>query len=207
MSTGWTATVAHATSNVQAYATSADRAGVAFGPGELVYLIDDKCFQYWDGTGWQEVATAGAAAPACTVETTLQVNDGSIWSDYVLQTRLPEQGGPTAIVTATTIPVILAAGGYFHCWVALTGIPPASGAVTLTWSTFIAVSNQAGTQQFGGTPSAQITVTGTTTNIAWSKTTWQQTGSDLNLAGGNQQIKSTAGGIITATLQTYLTWA
>jgi hypothetical protein len=62
MSTGWMATVARATSNVQAFATAADRAGVQFGPGELTYLVDQKCFQFWDGAAWQTVANGVAAS-------------------------------------------------------------------------------------------------------------------------------------------------
>ena len=63
MSTGWSATVANATSRMQVYATAADRAGVIFGPGDMTYLLDQKCFQFWDGTAWQDLANEGQALP------------------------------------------------------------------------------------------------------------------------------------------------
>src|SRR5215831_6274066 len=78
MSTTWTATVAHATSNVQAFATAADRAGIAYAAGDVTYLIDVKQFQFWDGAAWQTLASGGggvsfpltdtASAAASTVE-------------------------------------------------------------------------------------------------------------------------------------------
>lgn len=68
MSTGWTATVARATSNVQAFATAADRVGIKFGPGELTYLIDQKLFQFWDGAAWQQIGlTAQSPWPPATM--------------------------------------------------------------------------------------------------------------------------------------------
>ena len=64
MSTGWSATVANATSRMQVYATAADRAGVIFGPGDVTYLIDVKQFQYWDGGAWQNLYGGRWKAPA-----------------------------------------------------------------------------------------------------------------------------------------------
>jgi hypothetical protein len=63
MSTGWSAHVAIATSNMQAFATAADRAGMHFGPGDVTYLIDVKQFQYWDGTAWQNLAASRFSDP------------------------------------------------------------------------------------------------------------------------------------------------
>jgi hypothetical protein len=78
MSTGWSATVATATSNMQAFATAADRAGVKFGPGDVTYLIDRQVLEFWDGSAWQDLAKTTQINPFSSIFVPWDAQQGNV---------------------------------------------------------------------------------------------------------------------------------
>ena len=95
----------------------------------------------------------------------------------------------------TTIPLTMPAGGYFSMTAQVAG-DPAPGVLSMKTSSWIVVSNTAGTQTFGANPAADVDIAlYAYPDVVWAKNASQQKGTDLNLDATNKQIVTTAGGV------------
>jgi len=201
----WTAKVATATSNMQSFATAADRAGMVFGPGEVTYLIDQKTFEFWDGTAWKSMGGGGGAAALQPCLAGLSIDNGNNWNDVQSSVSVPfGQTNPT-YVSVTTMPINQAAGTGVR---GLQGsaVAVGSGVLSSWWGTSLTATNMAGTQVWGGTITATSPLAQGQTVLTWSPSSWLLTGTDLHLSANSQTLLTTAGGIFVYSLIAVFNW-
>lgn len=150
------------------------------------------------GTAPDGTSLPAAGAPAgATFTWNLDVNYQAVWPDAPVSLSL-SYPGPTQSAAVTSLPVVLAAGGFFTSSCSFASGTPATAAAQL-YNSYLSVSNTAGTQTFIASYNTPTPVVGTPlVTPTWTK--FGGTGTDLHLDATNTQVVSTAGGVFVAQL-------